>query len=133
MKEKFHYLAQRISNMVGSPIAFAIASFIIILWALAGPIFHYSDTWQLIINTSTTIITFLMVFLIQNSQNRDSRAVHLKLDELIRATTDARDKLINLENLTDQELDELHAEFCRDQKIAQDSLKQIETEKNRKP
>jgi low affinity Fe/Cu permease len=83
----------------------------IILWAATGPWFHFSDTWQLVINTTTTIITFLMVFLIQNTQNRDAKALHLKLDELIRSTAKARNSLVNLENLTDDELARLKAEF----------------------
>jgi low affinity Fe/Cu permease len=83
----------------------------IILWALLGPWFHFSDTWQLVINTTTTIITFLMVFLIQNTQNRDAKALHLKLDELLRSTAKARNSLVNLEDLTDDELATLKAEF----------------------
>jgi low affinity Fe/Cu permease len=84
---------------------------VIVLWAATGRIFGYSDTWQLVINTGTTIITFLMVFLIQNTQNRDARAIHLKLDELIRATVEARDELVDLETLSDEELNSLQKEF----------------------
>jgi low affinity Fe/Cu permease len=86
---------------------------IVLLWLLSGPLFDYSDHWQLIINTGTTIITFLMVFLIQNAQNRDAKAIHLKLDELIRGVAGARTHLVNLEECTDEELDQLHAEFER--------------------
>ena len=96
---------------MGSPWAFLVAALIIAVWAVTGPIFHYSDTWQLIINTGTTIVTFLMVFLIQNTQNRDAAAVHLKLDELIRSVKGARNRLVDLEELSEDELEELRAEF----------------------
>lgn len=88
-----------------------LAVVVVLAWGITGPIFGFSDTWQLIINTGTTIITFLMVFLIQNTQNRDARAMHLKLDELVRATKDARDEIIDAEDLTDEELAKLHHEF----------------------
>ncbi len=97
--------------MLGSAWAFVIAVLIIAVWAVTGPVFHFSDTWQLIINTGTTIVTFLMVFLIQNTQNRDSKAVHLKLDELIRALAGARDDLVDLEELSDEDLEKLEQEF----------------------
>jgi len=84
---------------------------VILVWILTGPMFHFSDTWQLVINTATTIVTFLMVFLIQNTQNRDAKAVHLKLDELIRALKDARNELVDLENLSDEELKKLEKQF----------------------
>jgi len=93
--------------MLGSAWAFTGAVFVIVVWLLTGPTFHFSDTWQLIINTATTIITFLMVFLIQNTQNRDAKAVHLKLDELIRALKGARNQLVDLEDLSDEELKKL--------------------------
>lgn len=111
MRDLFHRIAQRTSNAVGSAWAFIIALLIIIAWAASGPIFHFSDTWQLVINTSTTIITFLMVFLIQNTQNRDARVIHLKLDELIRVIDAARDHLVDLEDLSEEELDRLQKEF----------------------
>jgi low affinity Fe/Cu permease len=95
------------SGWLGSKWAFAGAGFIIVVWALLGPVFRYSNTWQLVINTGTTIVTFLMVFLIQNTQNRDARAINLKLNELIRAVDKARDQMIDIENLSDLELDEL--------------------------
>ena len=92
---------------MGSKWAFAVAGAVIVVWAATGPIFHYSDTWQLIINTGTTIVTFLMVFLIQNTQNRDARAINLKLNELIRAIDAARDQMIDIESLSDVELKEI--------------------------
>ena len=125
MKEQFRRLSHAISGYVGTPAAFAIAVMGIILWAMLGPFFEYSDTWQLVINTSTTIITFLMVFIIQNSQNRDGRAIHLKLDELIRAIPKARNHLIDLENLTEEALDILHLEFCETQKVTEQKIKDI--------
>jgi low affinity Fe/Cu permease len=109
----FRRFAQATSNAVGSPWAFVLAVLVIVAWAVTGPIFRFSDTWQLIINTGTTIVTFLMVFMIQSSQNRDARAIHLKLDELIRSKRGARNKLVDLENCTDEELAEIEAEFRR--------------------
>lgn len=113
LKDNFHAFARSSSEALGSPYAFAIAIVVLILWAAMGPIFGFSDTWQLIINTATTIVTFLMVFLIQNTQNRDARAIHLKLDELLKAQKGARNSLVDLEDLTDHELDRLQAEFER--------------------
>lgn len=110
MKDIFRKIATKVSNWTGSAGAFLLAIIVVVTWAITGPMFHYSDTWQLIINTGTTIGTFLMVFLIQNTQNRDGRAVQLKLDELIRATR-GRDYFVDLENLSDAELDELDSEF----------------------
>jgi low affinity Fe/Cu permease len=98
--ERFHWFAARTSLVLGSPWAFFLALAIVVVWLLSGPVFHFSDTWQLVINTGTTIVTFLMVFLIQNTQNRDARAVHLKLDELIRATKRARNMFMDLETLS---------------------------------
>ena len=98
---------------MGNPWCFFLAIAVIVVWALTGPLFHFSDTWQLIINTGTTIVTFLMVFLIQNTQNRDARAIHLKLDELIRAVHGARNKMMDLERLSDEELMELRQQFDR--------------------
>lgn len=97
--------------LMGTPTAFIIAVLVIIVWAVTGPLFSYSDTWQLVINTGTTIITFLMVFLIQNTQNRETRALHLKLDELIRTDFKARNGLLNIETLSDEELDFLQKQF----------------------
>lgn len=113
MHELFRRLAHRTSAQVGGPGAFIVALTIVVIWLITGPIFHYSDTWQLVINTGTTIITFLMVFLIQNTQNRDSHALHLKLDELIFANERARNRLLNLEDLSDAEMDVLKVEFER--------------------
>ena len=107
----FRRIANRASHGVGSPWAFVGAVTVIVTWAVTGPLFHYSDTWQLVINTGTTVITFLMVFLIQNTQNRDSHALHLKLDELIRANSTARNRLMGLERLTAAELTDLQTEF----------------------
>ena len=111
MREIFHKIASKISNWVGSPIAFVGALFIIGIWAFTGPVFGFSDTWQLVINTGTTIVTFLMVFLIQNTQNRDARATHLKLDELIMGERGARDSLVDIEDVSDKELENLYEEF----------------------
>jgi low affinity Fe/Cu permease len=107
----FGRFAASASGWLGSKWAFAGAGVVIVIWALVGPIFHFSDTWQLVINTGTTIVTFLMVFLIQNTQNRDARAINMKLNELIRAIDKARDQMIDIENLSDLELDELQAKY----------------------
>jgi low affinity Fe/Cu permease len=101
---RFSSFARALSNWTGHPIAFMVAAVAVIAWAVTGPLFDYSDTWQLVINTSTTIVTFLMVFLIQNAQNRDTQAVQLKLDELIRATEGAHNALLNLEQLDEKTL-----------------------------
>lgn len=107
----FRIIAQRVSEATGTSWAFFIALAVLIIWGITGPLFQFSDTWQLVINTATTIITFLMVFLIQNTQNRDSRAMQLKLDELIRAIHPARNQFLNLEELSDSELKTLQQEF----------------------
>lgn len=107
----FTHLAARTSTVVGTPSVFLAAIAGILIWALLGPICHFSDTWQLIVNTATTIITFLMVFLIQNTQNRDSRAIHLKLDEIIRSIHVARNEMIDIEKLSDEELETLARQF----------------------
>jgi low affinity Fe/Cu permease len=108
--EAFRHFAHRISQLAGTPWAFAGAFAVVLTWACLGPLFGFSDTWQLVINTGTTIVTFLMVFLIQATQNRDARAIHLKLDELIRATK-ARNAFADLEDATEEELDAFQAEF----------------------
>lgn len=113
VSEAFHLFAHRSAALLGTAWAFVVAVLIILVWAATGPTFHFSDTWQLIINTGTTIVTFLMVFLIQNTQNRDAKAVHLKLDELIRAIGGARNKMVDLEKLSDDELQTLEKEFQR--------------------
>lgn len=107
----FTLFAQKSAALMGSAPVFILALLLIIAWALTGHHFNYSESWQLIINTSTTIITFLMVFVIQNTQNRDARTMHLKLDELIRSIKTARNDMINLDELTDEQLDHLEAEF----------------------
>jgi low affinity Fe/Cu permease len=111
VSDAFRLFAHRSAVMLGSAWAFSAAVLAILVWIVTGPTFHFSDTWQLIINTATTIITFLMVFLIQNTQNRDAKAVHLKLDELIRAIKDARNELVDLEDLSDEELKHLEEQF----------------------
>ena len=113
------------STVLGSAWVFVCAILIIVVWALTGPTFHYSDTWQLIINTGTTIVTFLMVFLIQNTQNRDAKAVHLKLDELIRALGPARNKLVDLEDLSDGDMKKLEQEFAKLRKKAEGAKEEI--------
>ncbi|MBC7984083.1 MAG: low affinity iron permease family protein [Candidatus Obscuribacterales bacterium] len=107
----FHTISTKIADVIGSFWAFIAAVAIVIAWGLSGPAAGFSDTWQLIINTGTTIITFLMVFLIQNTQNRDTKAIHLKLDELIRAVEGARTGMVNLESLSDEEIDKIKKEF----------------------
>nr|WP_294871910.1 low affinity iron permease family protein [uncultured Pedobacter sp.] len=104
----FEKASTKITNWTGSPVAFGVAFLIVIVWILSGPIFNYSDTWQLVINTGTTIITFLMVFLIQKSQNKDSKAIQLKLNELIAASRHASNRMVDIEDLTESELDVLH-------------------------
>ena len=111
MRNRFSVFSRHFANALGTPYAFVIALSIIIIWALAGPFFGFSSNWQLVINTATTIITFLVVFLIQTTQNRDSKAIHLKLDELIHSVGKARNKLIDAEDLTEEELEELEREF----------------------
>jgi low affinity Fe/Cu permease len=119
VSDAFRIFARHSSMILGSAWAFAGAVLVIAVWLLTGPTFHFSDTWQLIINTATTIITFLMVFLIQNTQNRDAKAVHLKLDEMIRALKGARNKLVDLEDLSDEELKKLEEQFQRLRKKAE--------------
>lgn len=111
VRERFRRFSHAASWLLGTPWSFLMACLVVAVWGCTGPIYHYSNTWQLVINTGTTIVTFLMVFLIQNTQNRDTRAVHLKLDELIRAIKGARNKLVNLEEMSDEELDELQKQF----------------------
>ena len=113
MNKHFHAFAERMSRALGTPYAFALALFTVVVWALFGPAVGYNDTWQLTINTGTTIVTFLMVFLIQNTQNREARATQIKLDELLRAITEARTNLVNVDELTDEQLAALEQEFRR--------------------
>jgi low affinity Fe/Cu permease len=126
IRDAFGVFARKTSTILGSAWAFVIAILIIVVWAMTGPAFGYSDTWQLIINTGTTIVTFLMVFLIQNTQNRDAKAVHLKLDELIRALGPARNKLVDLEKLSDDDLKALETEFEKLRKTAEGAKEEVE-------
>ena len=119
IRDAFRVFAQHSAAKLGSAWAFTAAVLVILVWLLTGPIFHFSDTWQLIINTATTIITFLMVFLIQNTQNRDAKAMHLKWDELIRAIKAARNELVDLEDLSDEELKSLEEQFQNMRKRAE--------------
>lgn len=111
MKEQFRKIATRVSNLAGSASVFILAILSIVAWVVTGPMFHFSDTWQLVINTGTTIVTFLIVFLIQNTQNRDTKAIQLKLDELIRSTKGARMRYVGLEGFSDQELADIEEEI----------------------
>ncbi len=111
MNNIFRKIAHKTSEIVGTPYSFIIAFLLIIIWAVCGEFFNYSDTWQLVINTGTTILTFLIVFLIQNTQNRDAKTTHLKLDELILHMKSARNELIDLEDMSDEEIEKLQQEF----------------------
>ena len=136
MKQKFTswfgHSARIVSHWTGRPAAFMLAALLIVGWLLTGPIFHYSDTWQLVINTTTTVVTFLMVFLIQNTQNRDTEAMQLKIDELIRAVKSANNELIDLEDLDEEELDLIRTDYIRLARQARQSLQRVKTE-NKKP
>ena len=129
MREFFTAFSNKTAQMVGSHWAFLLAALVVVVWGLTGPMFHYSDTWQLVINTGTTIVTFLMVFLIQNTQNRDAKAMHLKLNELISSLKAAHNEMIDIENLTDKQLEEIAA-FYRKKKeeCADDTVAAIATE-----
>jgi low affinity Fe/Cu permease len=126
MTEHRHHIFTRFAKwtarVTGKPVTFISAVVIILIWAVTGPFFHFSDTWQLVINTGTTIITFLMVFLIQNTQNRDTEALQVKLDELIRSSKAARNQVLNLEELDDYELDEIRKEYYELAKVAHKEL-----------
>ena len=121
--EMFSRVACTTAHWMGKPIAFLVAAALVIVWALTGPVFHYSDTWQLVINTSTTIVTFLMVFLIQNTQNRDTMALQLKVSELILCLNEAENRFASAEDLTDTELEDLHKEL---QKRAETTMGTLE-------
>jgi low affinity Fe/Cu permease len=110
----FTMCASRIATDAGQPLTFTLALAVILAWGVTGPLFHFSDTWQLIINTGTTIVTFLMVFLIQNSQNRDAAAMQAKLDEMLRAIGEAREQFIGIEHLTDKQIEEIRARLERE-------------------
>ena len=122
--DKFGMVARHVAAASGQPATFLVAFGIIILWAVTGPIFKFNDTWQLVINTSTTIVTFLMVFLIQNTQNRDAEAVQIKLDEIIRAIGDAENGLMSLEDKSQEELDEIKQQYMELAKIADAEIKE---------
>jgi low affinity Fe/Cu permease len=127
-KGGFHQFARSSARWTGRPLAFGVAVLTILAWGITGPMFHFSDTWQLVINTSTTIVTFLMVFLIQNTQNRDSEAVQLKLDELLRATPGAHTALLDIEELSDEELDNIKACYATVAKQATKNLREGKTD-----
>jgi low affinity Fe/Cu permease len=112
-KFRFSFIARRIAVLAGRPMTFFLAVTLIVAWALVGPLFGFSDTWQLVVNTATTIITFLMVFLIQNTQNRDTEAIQLKLDELIRATQGAHNALLHLEEMDDEQIERYRASYMK--------------------
>jgi low affinity Fe/Cu permease len=136
MSEQFRALAERAAHAVGSYWAFAVALLIVLVWGATGPVFHYSDTWQLVINTGTTIVTFLMVFLIQNTQNRETRLVALKLDELLRGVEGARTGFVNLDGMSDEELQTVQEEFARLREkyapLVDDDLVHVERELSRR-
>ncbi len=126
VQDAFRVFARAASAILGTAWVFVGAITIIAIWAATGPFYDYSDTWQLLINTGTTIVTFLMVFIIQNTQNRDSKAVHLKLDELIRAIDSARNHLVNVDRLSDDELKKLEAQFRRISRKADETMERVE-------
>ena len=132
MNELFRKFSHKTSEIVGCSWSFITAVCVILIWMVSGPIFHFSDTWQLVINTGTTIVTFLMVFLIQNTQNRDAAAIHLKLDELIHSIKNARNSLIDVEHLSDEELQRLQKSFeeirQKDGAGMEESIKAVETQ-----
>ena len=129
MRKFFNWFATKTSTAAGQPFTFVVAVLIIAIWAVTGPMFHYSDTWQLIINTGTTIVTFLMVFLIQNSQNRDGAAMQAKLDELLRAVDKAREQFIGIEHLTDDQIELVRSALERHaQKLKENPDKKKTTE-----
>jgi low affinity Fe/Cu permease len=122
VRDMFRQFSHRMAEVVGSPWMFLTAIGITLGWAATGPFFHYSDTWQLVINTGTSVVTFLMVFLIQNTQNRDTKVMQLKLDELLRAVRDARNHLIDLEAFSDEQLEQLEGEFQHLRKRAERTM-----------
>ena len=128
----FTWFASRVASLVGQPMAFVLAFLVVLFWALSGPMFGFSDTWQLVINTGTTIVTFLVVFLIQNSQNRDAAAMQAKLDELLRAVDKARGAFIGIEHLTDQQIEEIRAALEREAG-SRGEKKQKKKKKRKKP
>ena len=131
-RSRFARFATAASRAAGRPLTFVIAVVSIVIWAASGPLFGFSDTWQLVINTTTTIVTFLMVFLIQNTQNRDAEAMHIKLDELIRAVEGAQNSLLDLEELEDEELDRIRSRYEDLARQARNRLDRLEAAKRRK-
>lgn len=127
----FASFAKATSRATGRPSAFLVAGAVVVVWAVTGPIFRFSDTWQLVINTGTTVVTFLMVFLIQNSQNRDSEALQVKLDELIRAIEGAHNALLDLEELEEDELDRIRAPYSKLAKNAREALRKGKADTDR--
>src|SRR5687767_1492143 len=123
MNEFFRKFAHKIADAIGTPVAFGAAALIIVVWAVTGPLFNFSDTWQLVINTGTTIVTFLMVFLIQRTQNKDALAIHLKLNEIVAALEGASNRLIDVEDLTEEEIETLHKHYRRLVAMAKKDLK----------
>lgn len=130
LRDKFSTFAQVTSHASGQPTAFLLAVIVVVVWALTGPLFGYSDTWQLVINTGTTIVTFLMVFLIQNTQNRDTLSLQLKLSELVLSQKGARNTFADLESLSDADLEKIHVELC---KRAEHALTTLHRRRGQKP
>ena len=129
--ERFSRFANETARFSGKPVVFIAAVLVVIIWAASGPLFHYSDTWQLVINTSTTIVTFLMVFLIQNTQNRDTMALQVKLAELIIAVQGAKNRLATAEDLSEEELERLHNEYCSKADTARETLEERRAKKTK--
>lgn len=132
MNEIFRHFASKVSKVTGSPWTFVTALGIIATWILTGPLFNYSNTWQLMINTMTTVVTFLMVFLIQNTQNRDTKAVHIKLDELLRSVKGARNNLMEVEDMSDEQLELMHQEFQKLHRKAERVLEERRIKRRKK-
>ena len=130
MSTSFRAFAEKTADAAGRPSAFIVSGLVVVVWGTTGYFFHYSDTWQLVINTGTTIVTFLMVFLIQNTQNRDAKAIHLKLNELLRAVSEARNRLVDLEDLSEEELNNLQDEFKKLRQNASDLACAAERERD---
>lgn len=132
-KNFFERFSDRVVCITGSPGAFITASLLVIVWAVCGPLFNYSETWQLVINTSTTIVTFLMVFLIQKTQNKDSKAIQIKLNELIASYEKASNRLVDIEDLTEEELDKLHKYYEKLGQLSKEQQDPKDSEKEEKP